>query len=339
MKYQEIHISAVGGTSQQELGKLAERLRHEGLRVSTADKDRIRVSAHEEEMDSLGDRIRQNISQLLFENNYCVSFDICRVPASTSPDEEPQAYENWKAHVRDFCQYRAAEDELLILVKHWYRLYIDCLWGFKMCGVSLDALSGLLYIERPIARVRRIEQLLGEEAVSKAIEEAQNDFRKNLNDPIAWDLFEGDDSRQQMYSSVLDFVSEFFTEAGSMKQALQGFADSETLTAPQRLRLEGFWIDPSTDMAEDIGTMLNLYQINCDRRNIFSKIQSVGPKACRQSVLEFIKSNGEATGDAIGTHDPRFSPSACFIALSVLRDRGLVTNVPGKEDVYRPTKE
>jgi len=89
--------------------------------------------------------------------------------------------------------------ELLELVKYWYSVILHNNWFF-FCYQQTGSreIRENWFAGR---RISRVERILGEKPVERAIEEVARKFRESVNDPEAWRIFtEGTEWEREAFS-------------------------------------------------------------------------------------------------------------------------------------------
>jgi len=186
-----------------ELGKLGERLQLDGWQILSCSNDRIRVLATDDQVNALYDRIVEMLpgSDLLSQSGNHIRYR--SVPEGTPIDELPSWDENRWCGIKDFSQFHPAEDELLALVRHWTKAMLEFDWEIEMLGGGMNWRDNRRYTYRPEARIGRIAKLLGKEAVEKAIKEGNQEFRKEIDNDSAYEIFlHGDHSQKEAYGET-----------------------------------------------------------------------------------------------------------------------------------------
>ncbi len=114
--------------------------------------------------------------------------------------------------VPDFVPTR---NELLQLVKYWVQVAVEVNYAWFLYQVT-----GSVEIRMQPFAVRRIDRIvdvLGEEAVKQAVEEAYEEFRKR-EDPRLWDIFlNGSDEEREVVASE---IQRSLAETDSERQGL-----------------------------------------------------------------------------------------------------------------------
>jgi len=219
-----------------ELRKLAERLKHEGHQINYFDDTRFRVFAAEEEVDALCDKIRNLYREIAPSSEkvrpYENEIHTMPVPEGTPLSERAKWDENRWCGIKDFSQYHPAEDELLVLVRHWIKEYYRYLWFVDMEGGGVSSSEITRELDRPEARIARIQELLGEDLVANAFEEGKKEFEEEIDDPVAYEIFKhGDDKAKQFYSIYIQTA--FGRKYCERDEIVQQFIEEQALDEKQ----------------------------------------------------------------------------------------------------------
>lgn len=244
---------------QMDLQKLAERLEHDGCHIIRSGPNRFRVVAPDEEVDALCKRIENlyrdtspsSEKTRLFENE----LHWIPVPEDTPIEECARWDENRWARIEDFSQFRPAKDELIALVKHWVKEYYSWRWFVEMEGGSFGSRDVIRNMNRPHARIARIEHLLGSKLVEEAVEEAKREFERDLHDPLAWEIFEhGSDREQGVFYDIWNSAWE--RKSKEREETISKFVQEQSLDENQETLLRRLArSDPKAHLTEILRMM------------------------------------------------------------------------------------
>ena len=231
---------------QNDLQKLASKLKQEGYDPTKADENRFRVLVPDDKVNDLKEKISVIASSLShpqirqgFRN---IEFEA--VSEGTPLEERARWDENRWARKEDFAKYHPAIDELLVLVKYWHKELVKYDYYNKM--IIMDREDEFFYVGRPIARIKRIAELIGEDAVEKAISEAENEFKDRV-DPAAWEIYKnGNDDQQTAYR-----CNHPENKSESLREIIDKITDDLPLDDNQKKLLENIGLRGDSNYVKD----------------------------------------------------------------------------------------
>jgi hypothetical protein len=245
---------------RKQLTELVEKLQHEGWKVIDCCDDRVRVLADDEKVNSLYKLIVAMLpgSDLLAQIGNSLEYQV--VPEDTPINQRPRWDENRWCEIKDFSQFHPAEDELLVLVRHWTKEILGFHWDREMNGFAIGRSDICRYLDRPEVRIARIEKLIGADLTEKAVEEAEKAFEKEIDDPVAYEIFKHGDHRDKelFYNSRHSAYDRKYRERDDI---VRKFIDEQSLDEKRALLLrELARFDASRNLSEVLTSLSNHYR-------------------------------------------------------------------------------
>jgi hypothetical protein len=221
---------------RRKLTELVEKLQREGWEVIDCGDDRVRVLADDEKVNSLCSLITKMLPGSNTLGQIGNSLEYRPVPEDTPIHKSPCWDENRSCGIKDFSRFHPAEDELLVLVRHWTKERYRYLWFMDMEGGGVNSRELFRGLDRPIARIARIEELLGEDLVAKAVEEGKQEFEKSIGNPAAFEIFmHGDHHDKETYCRNLHSACE--RKRKECDEVVSRFIDEQSLDEKQAVLL------------------------------------------------------------------------------------------------------
>src|SRR5262245_26800392 len=127
--------------------------------------------------------------------------------------------------------------ELLELVKYWYSVILDNLWVEFYYGET----GGTEWRENSFGSccISRLQQILGEESVMKAIKDAHEEFRESVIDQEAWKKFTEQWGREAFAEEMLKEINAERINAERIVEEQSGEGDQTQRLSGTSTRLNG----------------------------------------------------------------------------------------------------